>query len=144
MKKREFAAELDSLQEVFDFVGAEAVLAGVDETKLPMLELLLEEIVANICLHAKPEGGNFAIEVKKQVGCIELLFEDDGISFDPLAKQEPDLAAALEDREIGGLGLVLMRKIADSLSYRREQGRNILSARWPKMDIVGGDLNDAG
>ena len=137
MEKREFAADLDVLPEVLTFVESEAEASGVAPVRMPMLELLLEEIVANICLHAHPAGGKFAVAVTGGEGRIGLQIEDDGVPFDPLKMTAPDIEAEVDEREIGGLGLVLIRKIADSLSYRRENGCNILTASWPKLQDGG-------
>ncbi len=142
MKKREFAAELDVLPEVLTFVESAAEASGVAAARLSMLELLLEEIVANICLHAHPTGGKFSVAVSGEQGRIRLQIEDDGIPFDPLKMIAPDIGADAAEREIGGLGLVLIRKIADDLSYRRENGCNILTASWPRLH-AGGENGDS-
>ena len=58
---------------------------------------------------------------------ILLTFIDEGIKYDPLKKEDPDITLSAEDREIGGLGIFMVKKIMDDVSYRYEDGKNILT-----------------
>ena len=58
-----------------------------------------------------------------------LTFIDGGVPFDPLTRKAPDVTLSAEEREIGGLGIFLTRKLMDEVRYRREDGRNILTLR---------------
>ena len=60
-------------------------------------------------------------------GSLDFIISDTGIPFDPTAAPEADTSLGVEDRPIGGLGIFLVRKIMDKVSYRRENGKNILS-----------------
>ena len=57
----------------------------------------------------------------------QITISDDGIPFNPFQKASPDLKASLEDRDIGGLGIHLVRELMDSVSYKRGVGRNIVT-----------------
>ena len=93
------------------------------------LELVIEELFVNICNHAYEKEG----EVKIQYGLLEdplriiINFIDEGVEFNPLIKEAPDLTLSVDEREIGGLGLTIVRKNADKLDYRYEDNHNILT-----------------
>ena len=96
------------------------------------LDLLVEEIFMNIARHSYPEG---APGVGKrhlfgpEPGELAVEFGDQGVEFNPLTANPPDLTLDLAHRPVGGLGIFLLRTFADSLSYRREQGWNRLTLR---------------
>ena len=58
-----------------------------------------------------------------------ITFRDSGVPFDPLQREEPDTTLTAEEREIGGLGIFLVRKTMDAMEYRREDGFNVLTIR---------------
>ncbi|HEY1392960.1 MAG TPA: ATP-binding protein [Methylibium sp.] len=93
------------------------------------VELVLEETLMNIVWHAFPKGGVHPVELTVRVegDAIELRFENDGIEFDPTTALQPTLPERIEDAHVGGLGLMLVRRCARSLDYRRESGRNRLT-----------------
>jgi anti-sigma regulatory factor (Ser/Thr protein kinase) len=103
---------------------------GIDSGLAMTFELAFDEILANITSYAydDPQAGH-AIEVSCRWDGATLSAEvvDDGRPFDPLAAGEPDLEAGLEEREVGGLGLFLVRQLMDKVAYRREGDRNRLS-----------------
>ena len=92
-------------------------------------ELALEEIFMNLVMHGAPAGRVPRVEVSLDLcdGCLTLVIEDDGPSFDPLSLAAPDVTASLEKRRVGGLGVYLVRQMMDAVSYRRLGGRNQLS-----------------
>ena len=68
---------------------------------------------------------------------LTITFTDTGVAYDPLAAKEPDLAAPLEERQLGGLGIFLVRKFMDSIEYRREDEKNILVL---KKNLCSGEV----
>ena len=91
------------------------------------INLVLEELGINIVNH----GGKVTtieISVSSEVESITIEVSDDGCPFDPINDAvDPDLVSPLEKRQVGGLGLYLVRTMMDELHYRREQGKNYLS-----------------
>ena len=122
-------AELSSLEPATKFVRTAALEAGMPGDEIGKIELALEEIFVNAALYAYPKGESGTIEIscatRGPKGFI-LEISDHGRSFDPLAASAPDLSAGLESRPVGGLGIFLVRSLATSVSYRREEGRNRL------------------
>ena len=104
--------------------GAQAFLESFCESPKPAI--VMDEIVSNIVRCSGATG--FTIRLSNlESGGMEMVFIDDGSPFDPTndAKQ-PDISAAAEDRDIGGLGIFMVKKMAKSVEYRRENDRNVL------------------
>jgi len=89
------------------------------------VELAFDEIASNIVRYSRALG-DIDVTLATPPGEIELTFEDDGIAFDPRESDEPPTADSLDEARVGGLGLMLVRKIAVRLEYRRNAGRNRL------------------
>lgn len=94
----------------------------------------IEEILTNIIKYGFDEEGIHPIHVtfRHHQGQIEMEFEDRGREFNPLEIEEPDLDTPIENRQLGGLGIHLVRQMMDEAKYRREGDRNILMLRKSK------------
>lgn len=122
-------AKLESLGAVTVFVKTGAREANLPELQIGQLELLIEEIFVNICRYSYPEEKDGSVRVSYAIprtGELIIEVEDDGVEFDPVGAPDPDLTLSLEQRPVGGLGILLLKTLAGSLSYRREQGCNRL------------------
>ncbi len=95
------------------------------------LTLSLEEIVTNIVSYAYGDGGEreIIVDMNLRDGTLEVSVRDDGKPFNPLLQSAPDTQKPLEEREIGGLGIHLVRRLMDELHYRRERDHNMLTLR---------------
>src|SRR5260370_7713682 len=84
-------------------------------------ELALEEIFMNVVMHGSPAGGVPRVEVSLALcdGCLTLMIEDDGPSFDPLSLAAPDVTASLEDPPLRGLPVYLPRQLMTPVIYQR-------------------------
>ena len=125
--ERVFAGRVDAGPDISAFVAGAARAWGVHPRRLMQLELAVEEAVVNICLYAYevPPGEVLVrVEPGEERFVVELV--DEGVPFDPLAVEEPDLRAGAGERELGGLGIVLVRRVMDEVGYAREAGRNVL------------------
>jgi anti-sigma regulatory factor (Ser/Thr protein kinase) len=102
--------------------------AGLPPAETVTFELALEEIFMNVVMHGSPAGRVPRVEVSLALrdGCLTLMIEDDGPSFDPLSLAAPDVTASLEERGVGGLGVYLVRQMMDAVSYQRLRGHNQL------------------
>ena len=110
---------------------------GVDAQAVYRINLALEEMVTNIIKYGYDEPGRHQIEVTLEVGANEVaaVIIDDGHDFNPVLQERKPPADKLEDREIGGLGIHLMKKLLDHLEHRREGGRNILEIKARRKPV---------
>jgi anti-sigma regulatory factor (Ser/Thr protein kinase) len=118
----------DALRGSLDEAEAYCRRSGVPTDVAGEMRLAIEEILANLIAHAWPEGGAHEAELHLLVSNGELICEvtDDGLAFDPRFHEAPRLDAGLDDRPIGGLGLVIVRDTADRIEYSRKDDVNRL------------------
>ena len=131
MAKLTFSAKLENLELMLGFIMSDAEKLGFDSKKLNMIKIALEEALVNIVNYAYP-GKDGEIEIVRNIEDNKRLIikiTDWGIPFDPLSLPDPDIEAPIENREIGGLGVYMMRNIMDECNYRRKGKRNILTLR---------------
>ena len=120
-------AKDENLEQVNEAVHA---LLGCDSENpvLNFIDLAVEEIFVNICHYAYGEkSGKVEIKMSYENGLLKLEFIDGGKAFNPLLKPDPDLTLSAEERGIGGLGIFLTKKYMDSVEYRYENNKNILT-----------------
>ena len=128
MQSLTVAAAVDNLDRVNAFVDA-----FLEEHDCPMktqmqIDLCVEEIFVNIAHYAYPEkDGEAEIRASETDGIVELTFIDSGIPYDPLKKEDPDITLSSQERQIGGLGIYLVKKNMDTVAYRYEDSQNILT-----------------
>jgi len=94
------------------------------------IELACEEAFVNVIYHAYGDlGGEVEVEVQGREQEIEVTIKDQGKPFDPLSKKEQaeKLSASLEERDVGGLGILFMCRYMDDIRYRREEPYNVLT-----------------
>lgn len=108
----------------------------VDSLNIPAslnmtINLALEEAVSNVMLYAYPQdnAGTVLIEAERTDKGIEFVISDSGIPFDPTGRKEADITLSAEEREIGGLGIHLVRQIMDSIEYERKDNMNVLTLK---------------
>ena len=123
-------ADLKNLDQVKDFVLSQLEEFGFGMKQIYQVELATEEIFTNIAHYAyQPGRGNAWIRCQVEQNdrdTFVITFIDEGIPYNPLERKEPDLTLNVDEREIGGRGIFLTRKLMDSMEYRYESGKNIL------------------
>ncbi|MDZ4164073.1 MAG: ATP-binding protein, partial [Smithellaceae bacterium] len=122
-------AEMGYLRELLAFVASCAERSGFGQTRLREIELVMEEILVNIFNYAYPDRkGDVGIACRSaDDGKLLVEITDQGIPFDILSLNDPDLQAGIEERNIGGLGVFFVKQLIRDIRYRRESGRNILT-----------------
>ena len=122
-----FPASLDSLPAVMAFVESRAEVSGVMPAKLSGLCLAVEEAFVNICSYAYQDGeGLVELACSSVSHAFVLEIADSGPEFDMLSVPEPDVSVPIEQREVGGLGVHLIRHFTDHAQWRRENDKNLL------------------
>jgi anti-sigma regulatory factor (Ser/Thr protein kinase) len=126
--------DLAELPAALDWLEATLRSAGVGETAVGELRLVAEEGLSNVIRHAYADAARHSIEVTVEIGGgeVRLVLRDDGRPFNPLAAPAPDLDGPIEQRPLGGLGILLLKSLADRADYRREGDANVLrlAKRW--------------
>jgi sigma-B regulation protein RsbU (phosphoserine phosphatase) len=94
----------------------------------PKLRLALEEAVVNVMEYAYPAGSKGDVNIRVTSDCQQLKFiiTDTGISFDPTIVSTADTTLSAKERPVGGLGILLVRELMDSINYERTDGKNVL------------------
>lgn len=124
--KQIFSARVEEVAKMISFVVEQAELAEIHPKRVLQLQLAVEEVVVNICSYAyqKPPG-EILVSIGMEQNRFVVAFVDEGIPFDPLTLEEPDISAGLEERQVGGLGIHLIRRIMDEFHYQRKGHQNI-------------------
>ena len=123
-------AKIENLDEVLTFVDGH-----LEELDCPMkaqmqIDVAVEEVFVNIASYAYAPGVGSAtirLEATKDPGTVRITFIDRGVPYDPLKKEDPDVTLSAEERAIGGLGIYMVKKAVDDISYVYRDGQNILS-----------------
>lgn len=112
-----------------EFVEKTAEQAHLDPSTTMTLTLAIEEAVANIMKYAYPEGEVGSIEINATIneGSLSFTIKDSGAPFDPTQVKKADITLNAEEREIGGLGIHLIRNIMDTVEYHHTSNQNILT-----------------
>ncbi len=102
--------------------------AQLPPTTIYRIELVLEEVLMNIVWHAYGEepGRTMSVQARHEGPAVTLTFEDQGRAFDPTLAPDPALPSRLDEANVGGLGLLLVRKFAREIAYERRAGTNRL------------------
>ena len=126
--EKTFAASMDTIPDIVGFVSETASAMGVHPKRVMHLELAVEEAAVNICSYAyEIPPGEVTIRISRETEVVRIELVDVGVPFDPLAADAPDIKSELENREVGGLGIFLIRRVLDEVHYSRSGDRNILS-----------------
>ena len=113
--------ELSMMNEFLEEAGEEL---GLSTAFMMSLNLVMEEAVSNIIFYAYKGDVEDAVDISLVRELIVTLI-DHGIAFDPTLRKDPDITLSAEDRPIGGLGIFLIKKIMDEVSYQRVDERNV-------------------
>ena len=128
MKQITVDATIDQIEVVTDFVNAELEERDCPLKTVMQIDVALDEILANVAHYAYPEGtvGKVQVSLSVEPNRITLTFVDEGKPYDPTQKSDPDTTLSADEREIGGLGIFLVKKTMDSIDYEYADGKNVL------------------
>lgn len=132
MKELTVQATTEALVEVQTFVEEILEEAGASMGAMVQTTICVEEIYINIANYAyRPDVGYATIRcsVEGNPSAVSIQFEDAGRQFDPLAKEDADITLSAEEREIGGLGILMVKKTMDVVIYEYSDGKNIFTMK---------------
>ncbi len=132
MKELTIAATVENIETVTEFVNAQLELTDCPIRAQMQIDIAIDEILSNIAHYAYTEKCGEAtvrVELSENPKSAVLTFIDRGIPYDPLAQAEPDTTLSADERKIGGLGIFMVKKIMDEVTYEYKDGTNILKIR---------------
>ena len=129
MKELHLKAVRENIEAATEFVQKEMEDAGFPMKAILQVAVAIDEIYVNIASYAYPDTeGDVTVQVDfgEDGNQLLLTFIDSGVPFNPMEAEDPDITLSAEERNIGGLGIFLVKKTMDGMEYTRRDGNNIL------------------
>ncbi len=124
--------DLSALQELEKRLAEFSQSAGLSRGTQHQLCVVIEELFVNFVHHGARQGGQLHVALNCEETRLRIRLEDDGVAFNPLEAEAPDVNTSLDEREVGGLGLHLVRQLSDELTYHRDGERNVVELVLPR------------
>ena len=121
-----FEKSPSAVKEILAYVESEMKKAGVPERIPNAIMVGADEIASNIVNYSNAKTIEVRFEYDPNSRAARLTIMDDGEEFDPLAHEDPAVNLAAEEREIGGLGIFMVKKLMDKVVYSRDNGMNVV------------------
>ena len=132
MKELNIAATVENIEVVTDFVNEQLEAFDCPMKAQMQIDIAIDELFGNIAHYAyNPEVGDATVrvEVVEDPLAVIITFIDKGVPYDPLAKDDPNITLSAEERAIGGLGIFMVKKTMDDITYEYKDGQNILKIK---------------
>ena len=132
MKELNIAATVENIEVVTDFVNEQLEALECPMKAQSQIDVAIDELFGNIAHYAyAPEVGDATVRVEaiEDPHAVVITFIDQGVPYDPLAKEDPDVTLSAEERKIGGLGIYMVKKTMDEITYAYKDGQNVLSIK---------------
>ena len=132
MKELTLAATVENIETVTEFVNAQLELMDCPIKAQMQIDIAIDELFGNIVHYAyNTEVGSATVrvEVSEAPLAVIITFIDNGVPYDPLGKDDPDITLSAEEREIGGLGIYMVKQSMDEITYEYKDGQNILKIK---------------
>ena len=132
MKELIVDAKRENLPEVQAFIDEQLEEVGCPMLTQIAIDVAVEELFINIASYAYGQGNGVAVvqvTVHEDPLSVEITFIDNGVQYDPLAKEDPDVTLSAEERKIGGLGIYMVKKSMDEVKYEYRDGQNVLTIK---------------
>ena len=132
MKELTIAATVENIETVTDFINEQLESLDCPMKAQMQIDIAIDELFGNIAHYAyNPEIGKATVrvEVTEDPLAVVITFIDNGVPYDPLKKADPDTTLSAEERKIGGLGIYMVKKSMDDVTYEYKDGQNILKIK---------------
>ncbi len=129
MKELTIDATTDNIPVVTDFVNEQLEEHGCSIKSQMQIDIAIDELFGNIAQYAYEQNVGSAtvrVEILEEPLSVVITFIDNGVPYDPLKNNDPDTTLSAEEREIGGLGIYMVKKSMDGVEYEYKDGQNIL------------------
>ncbi len=132
MRELTVDATMESIPVITDFVDEQLEQLDCPMKAQAQIDIAIDELFGNIVHYAYHPGvgpATVRVEVVEEPLSVVITFIDQGVPYDPLAKADPDVTLSAQEREIGGLGIYIVKKNMNEITYEYKDGRNILKIR---------------
>lgn len=132
MKELTTAATVENIEIVTDFVNEQLEALNCPMKAQMQIDIAIDELFGNIAHYAyHPEVGSATvrIDVEQDPVTVVITFLDGGVPYDPLMAADPDLTQTAQERQLGGLGIYMVKKSMDAITYEYKDGKNILTIK---------------
>lgn len=132
MRELTVDASIENIQAVTEFVDERLEAMECPMKAQMQIDIAIDELFGNIAHYAyNPEVGTATVrvEVTEDPLAVIITFIDNGVPYDPLANDDPDTTLSADERQIGGLGIYMVKKSMDEISYEYQKGQNILKIK---------------
>lgn len=132
MKELTINATIENIPAVTDFVDEQLEALDCPLKVQMQIDIAIDELFSNIAHYAyNPDVGpaTVRVELQQEPLAVVVTFIDNGVPYDPLAQEDPDITLSAEEREIGGLGIYMVKKSMDAVNYEYRDGQNILTIK---------------
>ncbi len=132
MKEITVCAAVENIKTVTDFVNEQLEAFDCPIKVQMQIDIAIDELFGNIAHYAyNLSDGNVTVKVEFSENPLAVLitFIDEGIPYDPTKQTEPDITLSADERQIGGLGIYMVKKLMDEIMYEYKNGQNILSVK---------------
>lgn len=127
LESKIFAADVKELDNLFEYSTRLLRILDFSNRDITMINTALEEVFVNVAKYAYDDNGTVEVSLTNDKKKVIFVFKDSGKPFNPLEKADPDINASSDEREIGGLGIFMVKKIMDEVSYEYKDNHNILT-----------------
>ena len=132
MKELTIAATVENIEKVTDFVNEQLEALDCPMKAQMQIDIAIDELFSNIAYYAyNPDVGpaTVRVEVVEDPMAVVITFIDKGVPYDPLTREDPDTTLSAEERDLGGLGIYMVKKSMDEVTYEYKDGQNILKIK---------------
>lgn len=142
MKELTIDAAIENIATVTAFIDEQLEQWDCPMKTKMQVHIAIDELFGNIAYYAyNPEIGivTVRVEVTDNPLAVVITFIDNGIPYDPLAKDNPDITLSVEERDVGGLGIYMVKKTMDDISYEYKDGQDILriKKKFQELSVNG-------
>lgn len=132
MRELTINAATENIPEVTAFVDEQLEALGCPMRAQMQIDIAIDELFSNIAYYAyNPDVGpaTVRVEVTQDPMAVVVTFIDHGVPYDPLTREDPNITLSAEERDVGGLGIYMVKQSMDSVTYRYQDGQNILTIK---------------
>lgn len=130
MKEITVDATIDNVQTITDFVDERLEEMNCPEKAQMQIDIVIDELCSNVARYAysdKTGKVTVSVDTVDKPMKVWLTFTDEGVPYNPLAKEDPDITLSAEERKLGGLGIYMVKKMMDEFRYEYKDGKNIVT-----------------